>query len=135
MTTNEFIINEIPIKIEAVTPISILSSFNGFDEYVKTVQFDYAFLFRDITLPADIDSEFTIQKVVVKLTTDVTNKLFTDFKPFSDITKEDFYTIGIELANNSQEILDNVKFVRIRTGLDIEPPRPLLRPNTFKPFK
>lgn len=139
MTTNEFTISAVPIKIEAVTPISVLSSYNGFNEYVNSVQFSYAFHFNDITAIDTFGDDNSTIRMAVKLTANITdNNTFTEFKPFDELTKEDFYPLGIVLANNSLDILKTVKFIRTRTGLDIEPPRtlPSLRKITkLVPFK
>lgn len=128
MNTDTFTIDQINIKIGEITPKEVLPSHLGFDDYIKTITITYIFQYIDITLPDD-----TIN-LNVKLDIDIMNSFSSTFIDFDNISKSMFYDLAIETAQTSQRLLDTVKFVRVRTGLDIAEPQKIQHPKRLRPF-
>lgn len=128
MNTNTFTIDEVDIEIISITPKEILSSHSGFNDYVKTISVVYGFRYVDVTLPNEVIN------TRITLDLDVTSMKSSQYIDFDNITKEMFYDFVIESASSSPQILNRIKYVRIRTGLDIEEPKKLQTPHRLKPF-
>lgn len=121
---NQFYINEININIGSIIPLEVLPEYGEYKNYIKSVTITYSLPFKDITAPSVEDdpnfpSEFT---ETVRLEYVLKEEDFGEFIDFDNISKELFYPIAIELANASEEMAKRVSYVRVRTGLDIEPP-------------
>lgn len=128
MNTNTFTIDEVDIEIISITPSEVLSSHSGFNDYVKTISVVYGFRYVDVTLPDEVINT----RIVLDL--DATSMKSSQYIDFDNITKEIFYDLAIESARVSEKILNHVKFVRVRTGLDIEEPKKVQPPRRLKPF-
>ena len=133
MESQLFIINEIPVKIYSVTPVTILSAYNNFTDYVKTIEVAYAFEYTDVT--ACHNCELCAMRVVVRLTIDTVKDLSSGYINYNNLVKENFYPLAIESALASPKILKKVEYVRVRTGLDPSPPRQIQNmPQRPRPF-
>lgn len=128
MNTDTFTIDQIDIKIDQISPKEILPSHSGFTDYIKTITVKYVFKYVDATMLDDIIN------LNVSLDIDIMNNISTTFIDFDNISKSMFYDLATTTAQTSQPILDTVKFVRVRTGLDIVEPRKIHQPKRLKSF-
>jgi len=119
---NTFTINQIPILISSITPIEVLPTYNGFTNYVKTIQVQYSFIYNDIT--SNQIRELSCIRLTVKLDIPTTREPLSGFVDYNNLVKENFYPLAVQTALSSAELLKTVNFVRIRTGLDVAPPKP-----------
>ena len=119
---NTFTINQIPILISSITPTEVLSAYNGFTDYVKTIQVQYSFIYNDVT--SSQISELSSVRMIVKLDIPTTKEPLSGFVDYDNLVKENFYPLAVQTALSSAEIFKTVNFVRIRTGLDVAPPKP-----------
>lgn len=108
---NTFTINEIPITIDKIIPIKI----NNDNNFIEKIHVEYIFDFVEACDPSlNIKMKEAISIDVQTYKEDV-------FVDIENINAEFFYEIAKERALENSNILKRVKFVRIRTGLDIEP--------------
>lgn len=122
MTTDKtFTINKIPIIIRSVTPVSVKPLYNGLENFIETIKVVYEFQYKDTTLVIEGEDSTIIVKETLEIA--LNEGSFSDFIKFEDFTEEDFYPLAITAANSSQQILSKIQRIRIRTGLDVEPPK------------
>ena len=134
MTTNKiFTINEIPIIIRSVAPISVNPLYNGLKNFIETIKVICEFQYNDIAF--NVEGEDSTIVIREPLEIALEEGSFSEFIKFEDFTEEDFYPLVIAAANSSEQILKRVQRVRVRTGLDIEPPRVPAAPVQLQSFK
>jgi hypothetical protein len=117
MINNEFTINEVQCIIHNVIPKTIISEYNGKQDFVKEIYAHLYFPYKDITWTTDDDPGYNEQ---TGLTIDITNVNFSngEYLNISEIEKVMFYDIIKAEAEKSENIQRIVSHIRIRTGKD-----------------
>ena len=119
-------INDVEIDLD-IKP-KTLTDLGDKKDYVSDVLATFKVSFQDITLPDEVICLSHVATVDVSVDDD------PNFVAFDSLNQSFFVPKVLEEVSKSEQFIEFIDFIKIRTGAIVKPPKPRLKPiaRTFK---